>query len=144
MPTTWPWSLISAPPELPEFRAAVVWSRDMVYPSTFTSRLMAEMMPSVMVPRSSSPRGLPMATTGSPTTSREESPNWAGERPSHSIFSTARSLGTSRPTSRASNTRSSWSTTSSRLLPSITWELVMMYPSADRMTPVPRFMPLSR
>lgn len=77
----------------------------MVYPSTFTSRLMAEMMPSVMVPRSSSPSGLPMAATASPTSRRVESPNWAGVRPAQAIFSTARSLCASCPTSRAWNTR---------------------------------------
>ena len=53
--------MIRGPPELPEFRAALVWIRFMVRPSTHTSRLMAETMPSVSVPRSSTPRGLPMA-----------------------------------------------------------------------------------
>lgn len=132
---------MSAPPELPELRAAVVWSSTMVYPSTFTSRLMAEMMPSVMVPRSSSPSGLPMAATASPTSRRVESPNWAGVRPAQAIFSTARSLCASCPTSRAWNTRSSWSTTSTAPHPSMTWLLVMIYPSSDITTPVPRLMP---
>ena len=44
-----------------DFRAALVCSRVMVLPSTSTARLTAEMMPLVMVPRSSTPRGLPMA-----------------------------------------------------------------------------------
>ena len=61
MPMTWPYSLIRGPPELPLFRAALVCSRVMVLPSTSTARLTAEMMPLVMVPRSSTPRGLPMA-----------------------------------------------------------------------------------
>ena len=46
---------------MPLFRAALVCSRVMDLPSTSTARLMAEMMPLVMVPRSSTPRGLPMA-----------------------------------------------------------------------------------
>ena len=50
MPTTCPLSLTSAPPELPEFRAAEVWMRVMVLPSTVTSRAREEMMLSVMVP----------------------------------------------------------------------------------------------
>ena len=62
IPTTCPAALIKAPPELPEFRAAVVWIRLISVPSSIrTGRSMAETMPSVMVPRSSSPRGLPMA-----------------------------------------------------------------------------------
>ena len=103
--------------------------------------MMAEMMPSVMVPRSSSPSGLPMAATASPTSRRVESPNWAGVRPAQAIFSTARSLCASCPTSRAWNTRSSWSTTSTAPHPSMTWLLVMIYPSSDITTPVPRLMP---
>ena len=61
MPTTWPYWLMRGPPELPEFRAALVWIRVMVRPSTSTSRSRAETRPSVKVPRSSTPRGLPMA-----------------------------------------------------------------------------------
>ena len=88
---------------MPEFRAALVWSRLMVRPSTVTSRLMAEMMPSVMVPRSSAPRGSPMATTASPTRTRSESANWAGVRSVASTRSTARSETVSAPTRRAGN-----------------------------------------
>ena len=61
MPMTWPYSLISGPPELPLFRAAVVWSSVITRPSMVTGRSMAEMMPWVSVPRSSTPSGLPMA-----------------------------------------------------------------------------------
>ena len=50
MPTTWPCSLIKAPPEFPEFKAAEVWIRFMLLPSTSTSTCRAEMMPSVIVP----------------------------------------------------------------------------------------------
>ena len=61
MPITCPQALMSGPPELPLLSAAFVCRRVMVLPSTSTWRLMAEMMPSVNVPRSSTPRGLPMA-----------------------------------------------------------------------------------
>ena len=61
MPTTCPYWLMSGPPELPLLSAAFVWMSVMVTPSVFTSRLMAETMPSVIVPRSSTPSGLPMA-----------------------------------------------------------------------------------
>ena len=61
MPMTWPLSLMRGPPELPLFRAAVVCSTLTLRPSLVMVRLMAERMPSVMVPISSTPRGLPMA-----------------------------------------------------------------------------------
>ena len=51
MPTTWPYWLMRGPPELPEFRATLVWIRVMVRPSTSTSRSRAETIPSVMVER---------------------------------------------------------------------------------------------
>ena len=51
MPTTWPYWLMRAPPELPKLMAALVWMRTMVLPSTSTSRSRAETMPSVMVER---------------------------------------------------------------------------------------------
>ena len=91
-PMTCPYSLMRGPPELPLFRAAVVWMRVMMRPSICTSRLMAEMMPSVRVPRSSTPSGLPMAYTVSPTRHWSLSPNSAVGRSSASTaFSTARS-----------------------------------------------------
>ena len=51
MPTTWPYWLMSAPPELPMLMAALVWMRTMDTPSTSTSRSKAETIPSVMVER---------------------------------------------------------------------------------------------
>ena len=66
------------------------------------SRLMAETMPLVIVPRSFMPSGLPMATTLSPTSRLSESPNSAAVRPVASIFKTARSVSSSLPTSAAS------------------------------------------
>ena len=115
----------------------MVWIRLMERPSTVTSRLMAEMMPLVMVPRSSEPRGSPMATTESPTRRLSESPNWAGVRSDASMASTARSEASSLPTSRAANLRSSESRTEIVSAPSTTWALVTRYPSWDNITPVP-------
>ena len=89
------------------------------------SRLMAEIMPSVSVPRSSAPSGLPMAATESPTLTWSEQ-NSAAVSPSESILSTARSLTPSMPTSRASNSRSSYSVTVAEYAPSIMWALVAM------------------
>ena len=51
MPTTWPYWLMRAPPELPMLMAALVWISTMDVPSTSTSRSRAETMPSVMVER---------------------------------------------------------------------------------------------
>ena len=95
IPTTWPYSLISGPPEFPEFSAAVVWSSVICTPSTSMSRSMAEMMPSVRVFRSSTPRGFPMAYTWSPTRRSSDTPNTAAGRSSASTFSTARSTSSS-------------------------------------------------
>ena len=97
MPMTWPSIFTRGPPELPEFRAALVCIRVMVRSSTLMFRWMPQMMPSVMVPRSSVPRGSPMATTVSPTSARSESPNSAGVRFWASIFSTIRSEVSSPP-----------------------------------------------
>ena len=101
MPMTCPCILMSGPPELPEFSAAFVCSSVIVRPSKARSLLMAEMMPSVIVPRSWVPKGSPMATTASPTCSASESPNSAGVKPSASIFRTARSLVSSLPMTAA-------------------------------------------
>ena len=88
---------MSGPPELPLLSAAFVWIRLMVRSLTVRSRLIAETMPSVMVPRSAVPSGSPMAATLSPTCRTDESPNSAACSPSASIFRTARSLVSSLP-----------------------------------------------
>ena len=86
---------------------------------------MAEIMPFVMVPRSCTPRGSPMATTLSPTRSFEESPNSAAWSPRASILRTARSLISSLPTSAASNSRLSFVRTEMTSAPLMTWWFVM-------------------
>ena len=92
MPTTSPYILNRAPPELPELMAQSVWIRSMVVSEDMvTSRFRALTIPEVSE-KVSSPRGLPMATTLSPTFSLSESPMTTGVRPAASIFSTATSL----------------------------------------------------
>ncbi len=75
MPTTLPEASISGPPELPGLIAASVWiTLEIEKPlGAWIWRCSAETMPLVTV--RSSPNGLPIATTGSPTSSFEESPS---------------------------------------------------------------------
>ena len=89
-PMTLPSMSKRGPPELPELMAALVWSMFWGLPSVLISRFRALMMPLVMV-QVSSPSGLPMATTDSPTWRLSESPTLTGWSPSASIFSTAMS-----------------------------------------------------
>ena len=105
MPTSSPAMLNRPPPELPGLMLALVWIRVRfrMEPSLLwieTSRLRALMMPSVTVPLRL-PRGLPTATTSSPTARALLSPTTAGVRPSASIFRTATSLAVSEPTTVA-------------------------------------------
>ena len=91
-PMTSPYRLNSAPPELPELMAQSVCSRFIVtLPDRVTSRSLALIAPEVRV-KVSSPRGLPMAMTLSPTFRLSESPRITGDKPSASIFRTAISL----------------------------------------------------
>ena len=106
--------------------AALVWIRFIVRSLTVRSRLMAEMMPSVIVPRSVTPSGSPMATTLSPTCSTDESPNSAACSPLASILRTARSLVSSLPTIAAVYSLSSFVRTLTACAFSITWWFVMI------------------
>ena len=95
MPITSPYILNSAPPELPELMAASVWIRFIVTSEErVTSLFRALTLPLVRL-KVSSPKGLPMATTSSPTFRVSESPITTGVRPEASILSTARSLDSS-------------------------------------------------
>ena len=72
--------------------AQSVWMRSIVtLLESVTSRFSALTAPDVRE-NVSSPSGLPMATTGSPTFSLSESPSTTGVRPVASIFRTAMSL----------------------------------------------------
>ena len=61
IPTTWPYSLISGPPELPGLMDTSVWIRVITRSSMVMFRLMAEIQPPESEFCSSSPLGLPMA-----------------------------------------------------------------------------------
>ena len=78
IPITSPAALISGPPELPGLIAASVWiTLEIEKPlGAWIWRCSAETMPLVTV--RSSPNGLPIATTGSPTSISAESPSVSG------------------------------------------------------------------
>ena len=92
-------------------------------------------MPAVTV--FSKPKGAPIATTHSPTSSEDGSPIVTTGRSVASIFSTATSLFSSAPSTRAANSRRSVSFTVTRSAPSTTWALVRITPSALTMNPEP-------
>jgi hypothetical protein len=105
-----------------------------------TGRSSALTIPTVTV--WDSPRGLPTAITGSPTTTASESPNSRAVRSSGTscISSTARSVSGSAPASSAANTRASLSETcSSPPAPAAatTWLFVSTWPLASMITPEP-------
>ena len=125
-----------APPELPGLMAASVWMKfskvlmpSWVRPSALT-------MPLVTV--WPTPKGLPMASTGSPMTSASESPSVITGRSVRSTFRMARSVSGSVPITCAALLRPSVSRTSIWSASSITWLLVRMYPAGLTMTPEPR------
>ena len=98
MPMTSPWLLNRGPPELPELMAQSVWIMFIFRPSLMVmDRFRAEIMPVVSV-KVSSPRGLPMAVTCSPTSMSSEEPMTTGVRPVALILITAMSLASSPPT----------------------------------------------
>ena len=98
MPTTAPRLSRSGPPELPGLIDASVWTNSSYGPLPM-NRSLALTIPVVTV--WSRPNGLPIAITGSPTCSRSESPRGSTARAEESIFSKARSVGGSVPTTRA-------------------------------------------
>ena len=102
IPTTSPYILNSAPPELPEFIAVSVCIRFMVVFSVVTVLSRALTTPAVSE-KVSSPSGLPIATTSSPTDRSVDEPRTTGVRPSASILRTATSLLSSLPISSASS-----------------------------------------
>ena len=103
IPITLPELSISGPPELPGLIAASVWiTCEIEKPlGAWIWRWRAETMPVVTV--RSSPNGLPIATTGSPTSTFAESPSASGWRLSAgtSTLSRATSVAGSVPTTSA-------------------------------------------
>ncbi len=101
MPTNRPSASTNAPPELPGLMAASVWIK-FSYPVMSMPPLpRALTIPIVTVWPTL--KGLPMASTVSPTSSLSLSLIVAAGRPTASIFSTATSVGGSVPTMWASN-----------------------------------------
>ena len=98
---TSPYSLNRGPPELPELMAQSVCSRSMTVPELMVTVRSRALITPVVREKVSSPRGLPMAATGSPTTRESESPSTTVCSPEASIFSTARSWASSKPTTSA-------------------------------------------
>ena len=125
MPTSSPWVLTSAPPELPGFTAASVWMNDSILKSLGMApscRALALTMPAVMVDCKSN--GEPIASTHSPRRSASDDPKASVGSPLASTFSSARSVAESLPMSLASNERPSLSFTLSFEAPSTTWLFV--------------------
>ena len=100
---TSPLALISGPPEFPGLIAASVWITSVIEKPSGASiwRCRAETMPLVTV--RSSPKGLPIATTGSPTSIPEDLPRVSGcsSLAGASTSSIARSVAGSVPTTLA-------------------------------------------
>src|SRR5918994_1173505 len=163
MPMTSPSALMSAPPELPGLMAASVWMASMtasVAPlgsspwspkgesrgvsCSVIDRLSALTMPALTDP--SRPRGLPMASTVSPTCRSALLPRVASLRPlTFCAWMTARSVAGSRPRISASARDPSENVTERP--PSspaaATWLLVRIWPSELMTTPDPRPVPWS-
>ena len=145
-PTTSPVPLARAPPELPGFSAASVWTTFSTRrcgpprPPTGSERPRAETTPAVTEPPK--PCGLPMATTSWPTCSRPASPRRAagGEAARcrrASTRRTARSERGSRPTTRKRSSEPSTKVAVPSRAPSTTWALVSRKPSGVMTTPLP-------
>ncbi len=109
IPTSSPAALISAPPELPSLIAASVWMKFSKVATPSCLRSMALTMPWVTV--CCSPKGLPIASTSSPTCSRSERPRLITGSLVSSTDSSARSVSGSRPTTFATALRPSASCT---------------------------------
>ncbi len=106
-PITSPFMFSSGPPELPGLMAASVWMKCWNWPLAPGSmvRFLAEMMPAVTV--CDSAKGLPMASTQSPTCAVSELPSLTvGSGVLVSILITARSVALSTPITRAGRPRS--------------------------------------
>jgi hypothetical protein len=134
-PISAPLASTSAPPEFPGLIGASVCTALMTAlvslpsPASRTGRSRALTIPLVTVP--ARPRGEPMATTGSPTTTSSELPRLAVTRPGFSTLRTAMSLAGSRPTMRAADPLPSKNTArisapSMPSAPETTWLLVTM------------------
>ena len=109
-----------APPEFPGLIAASVWMKKLKSLMPTWVRARAETMPLVTV--WPTPKGLPMASTRSPTSAVFESRSSTAGRtsPSASTLRMARSVSSSSSTSVAENSRRSERTTVISVAPAIT------------------------
>src|SRR5687767_7322333 len=139
IPTTRPSPSSSGPPELPWLIAASVWIAPAIAKSfgAVISRSRALTTPVVSV--CSSPYGLPIATTASPTARSPESPSASGRSFSGetSTSSTATSVDASEPTSVACAFEPSQNVTVIDSAPSTTCWFVTIVPSSSYTNPEP-------
>jgi hypothetical protein len=134
IPITSPLASKSGPPEFPGFTATSV-CRNGTYPSPGSERERAETIPALAL--FSNPNGDPIASTHSPTRTRDGSPILTVGRSFASILSTATSLLLSLPTTFALNSRLSVSRTVTSVAPSTTCALVAIVPSLSITKPDP-------
>src|SRR5216683_2266207 len=135
MPTTSPLRLNIGPPELPRLIEASVWMKSS-YGPCWMSRARAETMPAVTVPPR--PKGLPIASTQSPTFMTSLSPNGTAVS-GLSVLTRrrARSVLVSLPTSSALRLVSSCRMTVISSASAMTWLLVTTRPEESMMKPDP-------
>ena len=122
-PITSPRAFKSGPPELPGLIGASVWIALSIARlfGAWSTRPIALTIPDVI--ERSSPNGLPIATTASPTRTEVERPNRSGVRPRGGVFtfSTARSVVASTPTTLARTASSLEKPTLTTSAPLTTW-----------------------
>ena len=142
-PTTRPDMSSSGPPELPGLRAASVWMVPVIAKPLGESiwRRRPETMPVDREPWR--PKGLPMATTGSPTRGSPEANSSGVTSPAGpSSCSTATSTERSTPRRCAGTRRPPTDTSTVRASPT-TWALVTMWPAVSTRNPDPVRSPAS-
>src|SRR5205085_4542971 len=132
MPITWPRASARGPPELPGASRTSACTQRWRPPSP--AGPMAWTIPIVSAP--TTPKGLPTASTSSPTRRAPESATGAAGRSEASTASAARSRCGSRAVTVAARTRPSHSSTVARG-PGATCAFVMIRPSGRQMTPDP-------
>ena len=133
IPMTSPRMLISGPPLFPGLMAASVCKKSAR--SVIRLRPLALIIPAVT--DMSSPNGLPIARTQSPTSTARLSPNRIGFRSEASMRTMATSVRGSDFTSLATNSRPSCNRTLTSSAPLTTWLFVRMTPFASMINPEP-------
>ena len=137
MPMTLASASIRGPPELPGLMGASVWMSPVSMPmGDSISRSSPLTMPAVTVWEM--PKGLPMATTGSPTSTVPSAASSAAASSwSVSTATTARSRSGIRPTTRPGSSVPSASFTVRSSVPATTWCAVRIRPLLSNTTPEP-------